>query len=514
MPEIKRGTIVPLPVKEVWPFIADYNNWAPDMPGYEKHDTISDRESVWHITGHVGPINKTVPMRVLITEWQEESKVAFTIEAEGLPVTGKGSVDIKENGPQGTQMIFKLFIECSGFIGNLVNSQLVKMLPDMCDGFVRDLARDIMANNSELKVAASCQIQQEQLPGLDPNTSNQQESGSSVECSPAKDVWVLVEHERGELNNTTIEMLSEGRAVADRVEGQLIAVILGHDLPDMGADLAGYGADKIYYVNCPLLAEYTTEAYVKALEQLIKERAPYLVVLAATINGRDVAPRLAARLGVGTAADCTMVKMGNDGMLEATRSTYRDKVYKTISLKAGPPFIATIRQGAIGVSKPAAAPNPPSETVAVTLDNSTMRTKVLRTFKADPATVDISEAEVIVAGGRGMGSAQNWQLVEELAKVLDASVAGSRMALDEGWIPRERLIGQTGKSAGPRLYVGLGISGAKEHVLGLKEAKNIVAINKDPGAAIFKAAGKAVVGDVLEVVPVLIRKLKGRGVNQ
>ncbi|WP_418792374.1 CoxG family protein [Phosphitispora sp. TUW77] len=153
MPEIKRETLVPLPIKEVWPFIADYNNWAHDMPGYEKHDTISDKESVWYVTGHVGPINKTVPMRVVITEWVDETKVAFTLEAEGLPVSGKGSVNIKENGPQETHMTFKLFINCTGMIGTLVNGQLAKMLPGMCDGFIKDLANDIMANSKKIKEA-------------------------------------------------------------------------------------------------------------------------------------------------------------------------------------------------------------------------------------------------------------------------------------------------------------------------------------------------------------------------
>lgn len=323
----------------------------------------------------------------------------------------------------------------------------------------------------------------------------------------SKDVWVLVEHERGELNNVTLEMLSEGRAAASQLGGQLAAVLLGHEVSDMDSGIAGYGADKLCYVNHPLLADYITEAYVSALAQMIKERQPYLVLLAATINGREVAPRLAARLGVGAAADCTMVKINNEGIVEATRSTHRDKVYQKLGLKGGPPFIATIRPGAIGVGSPNGSTKPPSESVTVNFDDSSMRTKVLRTFKADPATIDISEAEMIVAGGRGIGSAENWHLVEELAQLLGASVAGSRMAMDEGWLPRERLIGQTGKSASPRLYVALGISGAKEHVLGVKEVKNFVAINKDPAAAIFKAAGKAVVGDLNEVVPVLIRKL-------
>lgn len=324
----------------------------------------------------------------------------------------------------------------------------------------------------------------------------------------SKDVWILVEHERGELNNVTLEMLSEGRAAANQSGGQLIAVLLGYEVSGLDGSLAGHGADRIYYVNHPLLADYIPEAYVHVLEQMIRERQPYLILLAATINGRDVAPRVAARLGVSTAADCTMIKINNEGVPEATRSTHRDKVYQRLGLKGSQPFIATIRPGAIGVGSPKGSMKPEIEAVTVNFDNSAMRTKVLRNFKADPATIDISEVEMIVAGGRGIGSAENWRLVDELAEVLGASVAGSRMAMDEGWVSRDRLIGQTGKSASPRLYVALGISGAKEHVLGVKEVKNFIAINRDPAAAIFKIAGKAAVGDLNEVVPVLIRKLR------
>jgi electron transfer flavoprotein alpha subunit len=211
------------------------------------------------------------------------------------------------------------------------------------------------------------------------------------------------------------------------------------------------------------------------------------------------------------ASDCTMVKLNGDGQVEATRSTHHDKVYTMVALISHPPFIATVRPGAIGVGKANTSRQAKSEAVAVKIDHSMIRTKVLRTGKADPATLDISEAEMVVAGGRGIGGADNWYLVEDLAQALGASVGGTRMAMDEGWLPRERLIGQTGKTTSPRLYIGLGISGAKEHVLGLREVKNFVAINKDPGAPILKVAGKAVVGDVKEIVPILVRKLKENG---
>lgn len=327
----------------------------------------------------------------------------------------------------------------------------------------------------------------------------------------AKDVWVLAEHFRGEVNSVTFEMLDEGRIVANRLNGQLAAVIFGHHLPDAAALLGSYGANVVYMVDHPLLGEYSTDAYVHAMVSLIRERNPFLILLPATVNGRDLAPRIAARLELGLASDCTMVRLNDKGLVEATRSTHRDKVYQTVALTSRPPLIATLRPGAVGVIKPDSTRQAEVKVLSLNLDQSALRMKVLHTRKADPATIDISEAELVVSGGRGIGTAQNWRLVEELAAALGASVGGSRMAMDQGWIPTERMVGQTGKSVSSLLYLALGISGANEHLFGIREAKNVIAITKDPGAPILKSAGKAVVGDINEVVPVLIRKLKEMG---
>lgn len=329
----------------------------------------------------------------------------------------------------------------------------------------------------------------------------------------ANDVWVLADHSRDEVQSVTFEMLDEGRKMADRLKGRLVCLVFGHGLPDLAGTLASYGADLVWYVDHPLLADYTTDAYATALGALMREREPFLVLLAATANGRDLAPRLAARLGVSLASDCTMVKLNGDGAVQATRPTHRDKIYTTVALTSAPPYLATFRPGALGVGKPDPSRHAEVESVSVALNSSCLRTRVLSTARADPSAVDIAEAEIVVSGGRGLGKAENWRLVQELADALGACVAGSRMAMDEGWIPRERLVGQTGKSVGPRLYVALGISGAREHVLGIREAKNVLAINTDAAAPIFGTADKAVVGDVNEVVPVLVRKLRALAGN-
>jgi electron transfer flavoprotein alpha subunit len=324
----------------------------------------------------------------------------------------------------------------------------------------------------------------------------------------AGDVWVWVDCQREEATSVTFEMLDEGQRIAKRLKVRVVALVCGHQTPDLSATLASYGADVVYRIDHPLLAQYTTAAYTSAFATLIKEKNPFIVIIAATANGRDLAPRLAARLSVGLASDCTMVSLTPAGAVEAVRSTHRDQVYETVVLTSSSPFLVTIRPGAIGVGKAVQGRKAQVEEVAVQLDESVQRTRVLKMDKADPATLDIAEAEIIVGGGRGLGSAEDWHLVTDLADALGASVAGTRMAMDEGWIPRERLIGQTGKSVGPQLYVALGISGAREHVLGLGEAKCVVSVNTDPHAPIGRLAHKAVVGDVKEVVPELVRKLR------
>lgn len=323
-------------------------------------------------------------------------------------------------------------------------------------------------------------------------------------------VWVFVEHSQQQVHSVTFEMLDEGRRIANRLRSDLVAVVFGHQLPDWGAVLGGYGADSVYVADHPILADYATDTYVAGLVALIRQRSPFVVLLAATANGRDLAPRAAARLWTGLASDCTMIKLDRDGRLEATRPTHQNKVYSTIVLDSPPPFLVTLRPGAIGMDKPDTSRRARVESVVEEIDLCASPAVPAKTTKADPSTIDISDAEIIISGGRGMGSAQNWHLVQELADELGGCVAGTRMAMDAGWIPRERLVGQTGKYVSPKLYLTLGVSGAREHMAGISEAENVVAVNHDSCAPILGAAQMAVVGDVEEVVPALIRKLRQR----
>ena len=324
----------------------------------------------------------------------------------------------------------------------------------------------------------------------------------------AGDVWVLVDYQREEATSVTFEMLDEGQKIAKRLKTRVVALVCGHQVPDLSATLASYAADVVYRIEHPLLSQYTTCAYTSVFAALIRERNPFLFLLAATANGRDVVPppRYSSRYGLGFGLHHGLAQPsgGNRSYsVIAPGPSLHDSCADVLgAVPRHNPSRGHWRreagsgtQGSSGIGR------------GCDLEEAAARTRVLQMGKADPATLDIAEAEIVVGGGRGLGAAQNWHLVQDLADALGASVGGSRMAMDEGWLPRERLIGQTGKSISPRLYVALGISGAREHVLGLGEAKCVVSINTDPNAPICRKADKAIVGDVNQVVPELVREL-------
>ena len=322
-----------------------------------------------------------------------------------------------------------------------------------------------------------------------------------------KDVWVVAEERRGELAQVTLEMLDEGRRIADRLGGALCAALMGEGVAGLTETLGHYGADKVYLLEHPLLAPYTTDAHTAALADLVQRYTPGTLILPATPNGKDLAPRLAMRLGVGLAADCIRLRVNDLGVLEMTRPTHGGKVYTTVACTHSDPQMATIRPGVIGVGGPDESRRAEIVRVNVKIDPQAIRTRVVGFVKANPKTIDLNEAEIIVAGGRGVGGTAKWHLIEELADALDGSVGGSRVAMDLGCVPWERMVGQTGKTVAPQLYVAVGISGARQHVSGMKDAKLVIAINSDRAAPILKVADMGIVGDLHQVVPALTRRL-------
>ena len=323
-----------------------------------------------------------------------------------------------------------------------------------------------------------------------------------------KGVWDFAEQREGELQKVSLELLGEGRRQADKLGVKLTALLLGSNIEGLTKTLAEHGADEVLVADDKLLEHYTTDAYTKVICDLVNERKPGILFVGATFIGRDLGPRIAARLNTGLTADCTSIDVEVEtGDLLATRPAFGGNLMATIACPAHRPQMATVRPGVFAKVESDGA-NCKVEKVNVELTDADVRTKVLETVKTAKDIVDISEAKVIVAGGRGVGSKENFALLEELAKVLGGTVAGSRAAVEKGWIENAYQVGQTGKTVKPSIYIACGISGAIQHVAGMQDSDMIIAVNKDETAPIMKVADYAIVGDIKKVLPELIAQAK------
>jgi len=324
----------------------------------------------------------------------------------------------------------------------------------------------------------------------------------------AKGIWALIEHRDGQIRKITYEIISEAKRLADASSQDVTAVYLGNTLDDSTLEALGkHGADKIICVNDPNLEPYTTDAYVEALEALIKEKEPLVFLMGASTQGKDLSGRLAGRLGVAVAQDCTKFSM-EDGKLIAIRPIYAGKAYAKVTFENSLPQIATARPNVMSIQVFDEAKKAALEKVPLTIDASKLKTKVVDVLKEAGGKIDLTEADKIVSGGRGMKGPENFKILEELAAVIGACVGASRAAVDAGWRPHSDQVGQTGKVVSPNLYIACGISGAIQHLAGMGTSKIIVAINKDPDAPIFQKADYGVVGDLFEVVPCLTEEAK------
>ena len=323
----------------------------------------------------------------------------------------------------------------------------------------------------------------------------------------AQGVWTIAEQRDGEIRKVTYEIVSEGRRLADAAGQELTVVLLGSNIKDKAAELGHYGADKILVADDAKLEPYTTDAYVSVITELVKANDPAILLISASVQGKDLSARLCGSLDVGMAQDCTVFAI-EDGNLVATRPIYAGKAYAKVTFENSWPQMATARPKVMDTSEPDTSRSAEIIDASFSLDEGALKTKVVEVLKDESGKIDLTEADKIVSGGRGMKGPENYNILEELAELIGATVGASRSAVDAGWRPHSDQVGQTGKVVSPNLYVACGISGAIQHLAGMSTSKVIVAINKDEDAPIFQKADYGVVADLFDVVPALTEEVK------
>ena len=326
-----------------------------------------------------------------------------------------------------------------------------------------------------------------------------------------KGIWVYAEQRDGELQKVALELVGKGRALADNLGVELTAVLLGNNVDSIANELLAYGADKVIYAEDERLAHFNTDAYTRVISDLANERKPEIILVGASVLGRDLGPRLAGRLSTGLTADCTSLEVEEGtNQLMMTRPAFGGNLMATIMCTDHRPQMATVRPGVFDkLAKDEAKVNASKiEKVSVQLDEVDLRVKLVEAVKIAKEVADVSEAEILVSGGRGMGSKENFALLQELADALGGTVSGSRAAVDNGWVDHALQVGQTGKTVRPRVYIACGISGAIQHLAGMQDSDYIIAINRDADAPIMHVADLGLVGDITKVIPELVAQVK------
>jgi electron transfer flavoprotein alpha subunit/NAD-dependent dihydropyrimidine dehydrogenase PreA subunit len=342
-------------------------------------------------------------------------------------------------------------------------------------------------------------------------TLEKEEKVATAEAGAYKDVWVFIEHEQGKISNVSFELLGEGRKLADAVGCKLCGMIFGEGVDPFVKEAIAYGAEKVFVTESPVLKQYRTDPYACAAINLIRKFKPEIVLFGATTQGRDFAGTVATTIETGLTADCTGLDIDPETKyLKQTRPAFGGNIMATIlDYPNYRPQMATVRPKVFAM--PAKDESRTGEVVRepLPMTEDQVRTKVVEFIKGTEA-INIVDAEIIVSGGRGMGCGENFKVLRELADHLGAAVGASRAAVDSGWVPYEHQVGQTGRTVRPKIYIACGISGAIQHLAGMKTSDIIVAINKDPEAPIFKVATYGIVGDLFTVVPMIAEEFKKR----
>ncbi|MBM4458864.1 MAG: electron transfer flavoprotein subunit alpha/FixB family protein [Chloroflexi bacterium] len=327
-----------------------------------------------------------------------------------------------------------------------------------------------------------------------------------------REVWVFIEQEAGQIAAVSLELLSKGRELAERLGSRVCALLCGHGIAHLAEEAIYHGADLVLLADHPDLALYRSLPYARVAIDLVQARRPYIFLLGATPNGRDLAPRVASAVRAGLTADCTDLQIGDfrqkgrvySDLLYQIRPAFGGNVIATIVNPEMHPQLATVREGVMRLGAPDRTRRGEIETIEPQFDG---RDLVLQIVKREmqPPCCNLTSASIIVAGGAGMGSKENFQLIHELAQTLGGEVGASRAAVDAGFIAAEHQVGQTGVTVRPRLYIACGISGTVQHRAGMDQSSKIIAINSDPAAPIFQIAHYKIVGDLNQVIPWMIR---------
>ncbi|HAQ06400.1 MAG TPA: electron transfer flavoprotein subunit alpha [Bacillus bacterium] len=322
-------------------------------------------------------------------------------------------------------------------------------------------------------------------------------------------VWVFIEVNDGKIEGVSLELLGAGRKLADKLEVPLAGVLLGHEVLSISKEVIYAGADQVYVMDHPVLKNYRTESFMKGVCILAEKYKPEIFLYGATPNGKDLASAVATDLSTGLTADTTMLDIDLEKrLLEASRPAFGGNIMATILCKKHRPQMATVRPKVMKALETDTGRKGVIIEEELELREEDMRTKVLEVVKDVTKKANLADAHVIVAGGKGLGDQQNFQLIHELADAIGASVGGTRDVVEAGWLPHELQIGQTGETVTPKIYFAIAISGAIQHVEGMKNSELIIAINKDPNAPIFDVATYGIVGDAMEILPKLIHQFK------
>ena len=323
-----------------------------------------------------------------------------------------------------------------------------------------------------------------------------------------KGVFVFAQQVDNEISNVSFELIGKAKQLAACLDTEVTAVLLGYKVADLASELSYMGADNVIVVDDPCFEVYATEPYAAAIYEIIKNKKPEIFLYGATAIGRDLAPRISARVHTGLTADCTKLEIDPDTKnLQMTRPAFGGNIMATIVCPDFRPQMATVRPGVMqSLTRDSSRPVQIEQFDFHYQDNDNVQ--ILEVIKKITENVDIQSAKILVSGGRGVGSSENFKILQDLADVLGGTVSCSRACVDAGWLDKERQVGQTGKTVRPHVYFAIGISGAIQHLAGMEESDIIIAINKDETAPIFDVADYGIVGDLNKIVPVLTEKLK------